>query len=271
VTRKATGDGRAGAPPFRVAAASLSGRSDAGWARAALPQVDAAVLGGIAVDEPTRAAARGMVDREREEFLPPDPVAFVDDQLAALEGAPLVAGFNVRAVDPGPVRRVATVCADRDAVLEVNAHCRQAEMCAAGAGEALLGDPGRLAEQVTAAAATGATVSVKVRTELSGVDLPAVAARAADAGADLLHVDAMDSEAVVADVVRALGGDPERPGPDDRAAHVVANNEVRDRASVREYLGYGADAVSVGRSSDDPAVLARVRDAVEEWVAEVPA
>jgi TIM-barrel protein len=266
-----TGERATGDPPFRVAAASLSGRSDADWARSALPHVDGAVLGGIALDEPTREAARGMVDRERDEFLPPEPVAFVDDQLAALENAPLVAGFNVRATGPGAVRAAAAVCADRGAVLEVNAHCRQAEMCDAGAGEALLAAPDRLAAQVAAADGAGATVGVKVRTEVAGVDLPAVAARAADAGADLIHVDAMDSEPVVADVVRALGGDPATPGPDARRAHVVANNEVRDRASVREYLEYGADAVSVGRASDDPEVLAAVRDAVEEWFAEVPA
>ena len=258
-------------PPFRLAAASLSGRSDADWARGALPHVGAAFLGGIALDGPTRAAARAMVDREREEFLPRDPLAFLDDQLGALADAPLLAGVNVRAVEPDAVREAAGVCAAHGAVLEVNAHCRQAEMCAAGAGESLLREGDRLAEQVAAAAGVGATVSVKVRTEVDGVDLPALAAGAADAGASIVHVDAMDSEPVVADLVGALGGDPASPPDDDRAALVVANNGVRDRATVREYLGHGADAVSVGRPSDDPAVLARVRSAVDDWFAEVPA
>ncbi|WP_436906698.1 tRNA-dihydrouridine synthase [Halosimplex marinum] len=241
--------------PFepRVALASLSGRSDAEWARAAGGFAGAAFLGGIALDGPTREAAREMVDRDREEFLPVDPLAFVDEQLAALADAPLLAGFNVRASDPEPVREAAEVCARRGAVLEVNAHCRQSEMCAAGAGESLLREPDRLAEYVAAAAGTGATVSVKVRTELAGVDLPAIAARLDDAGADIVHVDAMDSEGVVADVVEATD------------TFVVANNGVRDRETVREYLAYGADAVSVGRPSDDPRVLRRVRAAVDEW------
>jgi tRNA-dihydrouridine synthase len=123
-------------------------------------------------------------------------------------------------------------------------------MCATGAGQTLLGEPDALAAQVDAAAGTGATVSVKVRTEVSGVDLPAVCARASGAGADILHVDAMDSEPVVADVVAAVD------------AAVIANNGVRDRATVEEYLRYGADAVSVGRPSDDPVVLDRVQRAV---------
>jgi len=243
------------APAFapRLALASLSGQADAGWARAASEFAGAAFLGGIALDEPTREAARRLVDRDRAEFLPEDPLAFVDDQLAALADAPLRPAFNVRASGPDPVRAAAEVCADHGAIVEINAHCRQDEMCAAGAGESLLREPDRLVEYVRAAAGTGATVSVKVRAELAGVDLPAVAARADDAGADVVHVDAMDSEAVVADVVDATDG------------FVVANNGVRDRETVREYLTYGADAVSVGRPSDDPRVLRRVHAAVDEW------
>jgi TIM-barrel protein len=237
----------------RVALASLSGRSDAAWARAGSEFAGAAFLGGIALDEPTRAAARSLVDREREEFLPADPLEFVDDQLAALADTPIRPAFNVRASSPGPVREAAAVCRDRNAIVEINAHCRQDEMCAAGAGESLLREPDRLCEYVRAAAGTDATVSLKCRTELDGVDLPAVAARASDAGADLIHVDAMDSEGVVAEVVAATD------------AAVVANNGVRDRATVREYLACGADAVSVGRPSDDPRVLRRVRRAVDEW------
>ena len=259
--------------PFgpRVAVASLSGESDADWARAAVPHVGAAFLGGIALDEPTREAARELVSRGREEFLPPDPLAFVDEQLAVLGETPLLAGFNVRAGSPNPVGEAARICRNRGAIVEVNAHCRQDEMCAAGTGESLLRDTDRLCEQVRAATETGATVSVKVRTEVEGVDLPETAGRLATAGADLIHVDAMDSEPVIAEVVEAVGGEPARqPLDDGRETFVVANNGVRDRASVREYLEYGADAVSVGRPSDDPETLERVREATEEWFAEVP-
>ena len=238
----------------RVALASLSGAADASWARAGAAHAGAAVLGGIAVDEPTRTAARELVERGREEFLPSDPVAFVDEQLAALAAVPLQAGVNVRAVTDEPLARVAAVCARHGAVVELNAHCRQAEMCRVGAGETLLADADRLCGQVRTAAQAGPPVSVKVRAE-AGVALPALARRLAAAGADILHVDAMDSESVVADVA-------------DTDLFVVANNGVRDRATVREYLDYGADAVSVGRPSDNPAVLARVREAAGEWFAE---
>jgi TIM-barrel protein len=239
----------------RLALASLSGESDPEWARHGAEFAGMAFLGGIALDERSREAARAMVaDRDRSEFLPPDPVEWVDRQLAAVADADLRAGVNVRSATVDPVRRVARVCASHGAVLEVNAHCRQPELCAVGCGETLLRDVDRLADYVAAASDEGATVSVKARAEVPGVDLRHVALAVSDAGADAIHVDAMDSEAVVADVVEAA--------PD---LFVVANNGVRDAATAREYLSYGADAVSVGRPSDDPRVLRRVRRAVDEW------
>ena len=237
----------------RVALASLSGRSDAEWAEAGSEFAGAAFLGGIALDEPTREAARRMVERDREEFLPEDPIDFVDRQLAHLEDVDLRPGFNVRSASLPPIRKAARVCADHDAILELNAHCRQDEMCRAGAGEALLQDHDRLREQIAAATDEGATVSVKVRAELPGVDLTEIAETVAAAGADAVHVDAMDSESVIAEIA------------DSTDLFVIANNEVRDEATVREYLAYGADAVSVGRPSDDPAVLRRVRTATDDW------
>ncbi len=241
----------------RLALASLSGESDAEWAADGAEWAGAAFLGGVCLDEPTREAARRMVaDRDRSEFLPADPVPFVDDQLAALSGVDVRPGINVRSTTTEPVREVAEVAAAHDAVVEINAHCRQDELCAVGAGETLLREPERLETLVDAAASSGVDVSVKVRTELDGVDLVAVADAVERAGADAIHVDAMDSESTVAEIAGAT------------ELFLIANNGVRGRESVREYLEYGADAVSVGRPSDDAAVLGRVADAVEEWHAE---
>jgi tRNA-dihydrouridine synthase len=99
---------------------------------------------------------------------------------------------------------------------------------------------------------------VKVRSEVDGVGLASVAERIAAAGADAIHIDAMDSEAVVADVAAAAD------------LFVIANNEVRDRGSVREYIEYGADAVSVGRPSRRPdgPVMTAVADALAELTTE---
>lgn len=237
----------------RLALASLSGESDARWARRGAEHAGAAFLGGIALDEKTRDAARALVARDRTEFLPSDPMAFVDRELRSLESVHVRPGVNVRSVTLAPIRTIAAICRDHDAILEINAHCRQDEMCAIGCGEALLRDTSRLCEQVGVAAETGASVSVKVRAEVPGVDLAETARRVAEAGAECIHVDAMDSEPVVADVVEAAD------------LFVIANNGVRDAASVREYLEFGADAVSVGRASDRPSVLAQVRRSADDF------
>lgn len=237
----------------RVALASLSGESDAPWARRGAAHAGAAFLGGIAIDESTREAAQEMVARDRNEFLPSEPVAFVDDQFAQLADVPIRPAINVRTTTLEPLVALAGICREHAAILEINAHCRQDEICAIGGGESLLTDADRLCEQVRTVSREDVSVSVKVRAEVPGVDLPALCSRLERAGAELIHVDAMDSEAVVADIVQHTG------------LTVIANNGVRDRDTVFEYLEYGADAVSVGRPSDDQRVLARVRDATDEW------
>ncbi|GAB3025117.1 beta/alpha barrel domain-containing protein [Natronobiforma cellulositropha] len=236
-------------PPLVLA--SLSGNSDAAWARAGSASAGGAILGGVALDAPARDAARDLVARGREEFLPADPLAFLERELAVLEDCPISAGVNVRSSTVGPVVEAARLCRDRETLLEINAHCRQPELRAVGCGETLLSDEARLSEYVERAAATGATVGVKVRAEVPGVDLPALAGTLAAAGATYIHVDAMDSEAVVGEVAAASD------------LYLIANNGVRDEATIREYLDYGADAVSVGRPSEDPAALARIRRALE--------
>ena len=240
----------------RVALASLSGESDADWAAWVADHVGCAFLGGISIDDATRAASRRMVERDRDEFLPADPEQFLSGQLRALEDVPLRPAINVRSATLVPLEDVADLCRDHGAILEINAHCRQDEICEAGSGQHLLTQPGKLCKQVEAATATGATVSVKVRAEVDGVDLPTLAGRLARSGAAAIHVDAMDSESVIADVSMAAN------------LFIIANNGVRDRDTAREYFEYGADAVSVGRPSDDPETLARVREATDEWFGE---
>lgn len=235
----------------RLALASLSGASDANWAIAGAEFAGAAFLGGIAVCPRTRTAAEQLIERDREEFLPTDPLDFIDSQLRALDGVDIQPGFNVRSVETGPIETVATVCAKHDAIYEVNAHCRQDEICAVGAGEALLADTDRLVTHVQTARDAGAVVSVKVRAEVGNVDLAETASRIADAGADIIHVDTMDSEPVIGEIVAAAD------------LFVIANNGVRDRSTISEYFDYGADAVSVGRPSDQPAVLERIFRALE--------
>lgn len=238
----------------RLALASLSGEADAEWARAGSEWAGCAFLGGISLDEPTRRAARALVARDRCEFLPEDPIAFLEDELGSLADVPIRPAINVRTTSVAPLRAAARVAARHDAILEINAHCRQSEMCAVGGGETLLRDTDRLCEYVSTASDAGVAVSVKGRAEVPGVDLAALGPELAHAGADCFHIDAMDSEPIVNEVNAACD------------LFLIANNGVRGRTTVQEYLDYGADAVSVGRPSDDPRVLRRVVRALPDEV-----
>lgn len=240
----------------RLALASLSGESDASWARAGTPYAGLAFLGGIAICPHTRRAARQLVARDREEFLPPDPLAFIEQELEGLANTPIRVGWNLRTTEEEPLVRAAERCVSHDAIVEINAHCRQQEVCAVGAGESLLADTDRLARYVRIAADTGADVGVKVRAEVPGVDLQTTARAIERAGATAIHVDAMDSEEVIGPVAEAAD------------LFVIANNGVRDAATTRTYLDLGADAVSVGRPSDRPEILRRVAETTETWFGE---
>lgn len=243
----------------RLAAASLSGESDAAWAKSVADPVGCAFIGGVSIDERTQAASAALVDRDRNEFLTERPIEFIDDQLGLLESADTAIGVNVRTTQIDRLREAAAVCRSHGAILEVNAHCRQPELTAIGCGEGLLADTDRLERYVAAAAETGATVGVKARAEVSGVDLEAVAAAVESAGGSMLHVDAMDSPTVIATLA------------DETDLFLIANNGVRDRETAYEYLRLGADAVSVARPTRQPERLDPIRTAVDAWFTEATA
>ncbi|WP_138006416.1 tRNA-dihydrouridine synthase [Halalkalirubrum salinum] len=243
----------------RLAAASLSGESDAAWAQSLADHVGCAFIGGVSIDERTQAASAALVDRDRNEFLTERPIKFIDDQLRSLSETETAIGVNVRTTRVDRLREAAAVCRSHGAILEVNAHCRQPELTAIGCGESLLADTDRLERYVAAAAEIGATVGVKARAEVSGVDLGDVAAAVESAGGSILHVDAMDSPEPIATVANKS------------ELFVIANNGVRDRETAYEYLRLGADAVSVGRPTRQPERLDSIRTAVDAWFAEVTA
>ncbi len=251
-------DNRASFAP-RLAAASLSGESDAAWVRSLTDHVGCAFIGGVSIDDRTQAASAALVDRDRREFLTEDPIEFINDQLRSLSETETAIGVNVRTTQVDRLREAAAACQSHDVILEVNAHCRQPELTAIGCGESLLADTDRLERYVAAAAEMGATVGVKARAEVSGVNLGDVAAAVESAGGSILHVDAMDSPEMIATVA------------DKTDLFVIANNGVRDRETAYEYLRLGADAVSVGRPTRQPARLSSIRTAVDAWFTEVTA
>jgi TIM-barrel protein len=178
-----------------------------------------------------------MAARGRSEFLLEDPVAALRAEVAALEESGLVVGLNLRAASPAGFAAVARAIGP-SVVYEVDAHCRQPEMVAAGAGEALLHRPERLEETVRTLAAEGVSVSVKFRAGVA--DDREIARRCRDAGAEVLHVDLMD-----------LGYPKVRELRNTVPLTIIANNSINTFDRMREMLSHGADMVSLARGAGE--------------------
>lgn len=218
-----------------IALASMAGVVDAAYARARAAHAGAAFLGGYAVDGPTLEAARIMAGRGRHEFLPDDPLDALRNEVRGLDGSGLLVGLNLRAATPDGFVEVARALG-RSAVYEIDAHCRQPEMIAAGAGEALVRRPELLEETVRALAGEGVSVSVKFRAGVG--DDREIARRCWAAGAETLHVDLMD-----------FGYPKVREIRNTVPLVIIANNSITTFDRMREMLSHGADMVSLARGA----------------------
>jgi TIM-barrel protein len=222
-----------------VVIASMAGIVDAGYVLERKAHVGVAFIGGYAIDAPTMDAARSIATGgERKEFLYDDPVPVLRAEIDRLKTCDVVAGINLRGSSPAPFAAIADAFGDA-VVYEIDAHCRQAPMVAAGAGEYYLKNPGALVAVVKALKAKEVTVSVKMRVGVAADDRALVRALWG-AGADILHVDLMDA------------GIPKlRQIRNSCPLLIIANNAITTFDKMRDMLSHGADLVSLARQSDE--------------------
>ncbi|HNX18520.1 MAG TPA: methanogenesis marker 9 domain-containing protein [Methanoregula sp.] len=222
-----------------VAIASMAGIVDARYVLDRKAHAGVAFMGGFAIDAPTMDAARAIAaGRERKEFLYDDPVAALRTEIDQLKTCDVVAGINLRGSSPASFAAIADSLGD-DVVYEIDAHCRQAPMVAAGAGEYYLKNPGALVAVVKALKTKEVTVSVKIRVGVAADDRALVRALWG-AGADILHVDLMD--AGIAKLRQLRNSCP---------LLIIANNSITTFDKMRDMLSHGADIVSLARQSDE--------------------
>jgi len=222
-----------------VVIASMAGIVDARYVLDRKAHVGVAFIGGYAIDVPTVDAARAIAaGGDRKEFLYDDPVAALRAELELLKTCDVVAGINLRGSSPAAFTAVADALGD-GVVYEIDAHCRQGPMVAAGAGEYYLKNPGALIAVVKALKAKKVTVSVKMRVGVAADDRALVRALWG-AGADILHIDLMD--AGIAKLRQIRNSCP---------LLIIANNSINTFDKMRDMLSHGADLVSLARQSDE--------------------
>lgn len=237
-----------------VAIASMAGVVDAAYVLERAAHIGAAFIGGYSIDGPTLEASRQMAEGGRKEFLYDDPLEALGREIDALKQSDVVAGVNLRGSAPAAYATVAEAFEDR-VVYEIDAHCRQPAMLAAGCGEFLLEHPARLVEIIRALKSEDVTVSVKVRAGVAADDAD-LARTVWKAGADILHVDLMD-----------LGHNKLRQIRNASPLTLIANNSINTFDRAMDAFSHGADLVSLARNSD-PWTLAGLDAAITRYADE---
>ncbi|MFZ3060649.1 MAG: methanogenesis marker 9 domain-containing protein [Candidatus Methanoperedens sp.] len=234
-------------PKNPIALASMAGITDSRFA-SRFGNVGLVVLGGYNLDEPTNEAARKEIKRGRSEFVSDNPIEFLEKELEAAKGITTIA-VNVRAASPEPFVKAGQIARKSGAILEINAHCRQPEITALGAGEALLKDIPRLCEYIGEIKKTGVVLSVKTRANVvNDVEL----ARAIEkAGADIIHIDAMHPDGMDIGVIKRVRNSTD--------LFIIGNNSVVDFESAKEMFSHGADMVSLARAvRANPGIISKL-------------
>ncbi len=229
-----------------IALAPMGGITDSQFANEFAKDAGLVILGGYNLDAATNLAASEMAKRGRKEFVSDEPLKLIENELGSVKTESVVA-INVRSSTLEPLIEAARMAKNANAIIEIDAHCRQPEMTRIGVGEALLRDLSKLQDTIRKVKATGAIVSVKVRANV--VDNIKMAKAIEDAGADILHVDAMK---------KGSGADMEtiRKIRDATRLLLIGNNSVTDFDTAKEMFTRGADMVSVGRGvMEDPSLI----------------
>ena len=221
-----------------VGIASMAGIVDASYVIERTGHIGFAFIGGYSIDQRTMDAAKTIAAKgDRKEFLYDDPVQELTSQIAKMGKSDVILGINLRGSTPEAFSSVAGAIGDK-VVYEIDAHCRQPEMIAAGCGEYYLKKPDKLVAVIRALKSHAVTVSVKIRAGVAADDRE-LARILWKAGADILHIDLMD-----------FGPAKLRQIRNSCPLMLIANNSITSFDKMKDMLSHGADLVSLARQSD---------------------
>jgi TIM-barrel protein len=152
--------------PNPLVLASIAGLTNSSFA--ITRSAGLAILGGYNLDEATITAAKELVKKGRSEFAYDDPMSVIKNELGVMNATEIIAGVNARSATLEPLLEIAELTHKKGAILELNAHCRQLEMEAIGAGQCLMRDLTKLSEWIREIKQTDVPLSVKVRAGVIG-------------------------------------------------------------------------------------------------------
>ncbi len=147
---------------------------------------------------------------------------------------------NVRSTTPEPIIEASNI-KDLD-IIEINCHCRQNEIISIGCGQEMLKRPD-LSDYISQIVDNSKSeVSVKIRGNVPGIDTLEVAKIIEDAGADYLHLDAMNPDVFDADwkLLKNVCSNTN--------IKVIGNNSIDSTEKIRKMYQCGVYGFSIARA-----------------------
>lgn len=222
----------------------MAGITDAEFLIKVIPYgFDVVTLGGYSLDEKTIDASAKIIRRGRKEFHyePDEIIPHIEKEVKKIKKAypDVRVSANVRSTTPEPIIEASKI-KGLD-IIEINCHCRQEEILAIGCGQEMLKRPDLSTYISQIVDESQSEVSVKIRANVEGIDTLKTAKLIESAGADYLHIDAMDPTCMDADW-KCLENICENTD-----IKVIGNNSINSAEKVRKMYECGVYGFSIAR------------------------
>ncbi|WP_296887040.1 MJ0144 family RNA dihydrouridine synthase-like protein [uncultured Methanobrevibacter sp.] len=223
----------------------MAGITDAEFLNKVIPYgFDVVTLGGYSLDEKTIEASRKIIERGRKEFHfeLDEIIPHIEKEVNLIKKAcpDVRVSANVRSTTAEPIIEASKI-SDLD-IIEVNCHCRQEEITAIGCGQEMLKRPDFSDYISQIVDGSKSEVSVKIRGNVPDIDTLEVAKIIEDAGANYLHLDAMDPNVFDADwkLLENVCNNTN--------IKVIGNNSIDSAEKIRKMYQYGVYGFSIARA-----------------------
>jgi TIM-barrel protein len=208
---------------------------------------DILTIGGYNADKNAINAGQKIMQRGRPEFNISENELYhhIKEEIKLIKSEPHYHGkvsVNIRSSSPEPIIEISKI-KNLD-IIEINAHCRQPELIESGCGQALMKNPEKLYDLTSEVVKNcNKKVSVKIRANVPDVDDIIIAKAINDAGADYIHIDAMNPGHDCADfsIIKSIRNNVD--------LFIIGNNSIKDLESARQMLLSGADGISIARAA----------------------
>lgn len=204
---------------------------------------DVVTLGGYSLDKKTIDASQKIIERGRKEFHfeLDEVIPHIENEVKSIKTIHpnMMVSANVRSTTPEPIIEASKI--NNLDIIEINCHCRQEEITSIGCGQEMLKRPDLVDYICEIVDGAKSEVSVKIRANVEGIDTLEIAKAIESAGADYLHLDAMDPNVFDADwkLLENVCNNTN--------IKVIGNNSIDSPQKIRKMYECGVYGFSIAR------------------------